>query len=516
MASQWIQSPELAYSNGQGDGEKQVASPQDTTKEVVTGGGYVPNYNGAAGYSGHNDHWQQSFPQHTTAPAPAPASEPEITDHHGEHPTEHPSPKRRNWLIFGIAVLVAIVAGVAGGVAGWVKVNEAKQAQNCGPGAGSAGGGGGGGGGGDSSPPPPFCPTSANDTTGAKNTIRENSALAVAGYQYGKDNDFTIRLFYQAPNDTIIFSTYIAMYGRWTAPRATSSSVKAMGGTPMAATMIYFSYRDTVAPPTPQLQLYFLSPEANLAGYNWRDVVPGGGDDSINPRGILASPKSSLSALWPYVQYTSNRGDVSEVKESATARAFPNFTSSDVGTGASFLVLPGMVDRGGDENEARFFFRGRDGKIRLHTRAADNGVVSASSGSLDLAIPEGAALAGFTYARGGGGLNTLLLFQDAEKARASGSSANGGIVIVSQTDGSSGTKFSAPTSDPVFASAAVPTSITCLTKGPGVRYDQGYVSMALSTRTELNRCYFQSKEGGIREVHYDGTKWSDRGHLPMP
>ncbi|KAL8383285.1 hypothetical protein RB595_006848 [Gaeumannomyces hyphopodioides] len=509
------QSPEVAYGNGQGEGDKQVIPTQDTTKEVVTGGDYTSNSNGAAGYPGHTDYWQQSFHQHTTAPV----SEPNITHSYGGHPTEKPRPRPHTWLLVGVAVLVAIVAGVIGGVTGW-KVTEAKQAQSCSPGGGGSGGGSGsgsGGGGGASPLPPPVCPTSPNETSGAKNTIRGNSALAVVGYQYSNDNDFTIWLFYQAPNDTIMFSTYIAMYGRWTAPRAANTNVQVMGGTPMAATVIYFHYKNDVTPATLQIQLYFLSPGAKLLGHNWRDVRPAGAADGINDKSFIASQRSSLSALWPYVQYSNDKGNVSEVYWSSTERAFPNFTSSDVGTGASFLILPGMVDRGSSANEGRFFFRGRDGKIRLHTRAADNGIVTASSGPLDLAIPEGAALAGFTYGRREGGLNTLLLFQDVDKAKAGGSSANGGITIVSQTDGSSGTKFSSPTSDPVFASADVPTSITCLTKSPGVRTDDGdYLSMALSTRTDLNRCYFQSEQGKIKEVHYDGAKWTDMGHLPMP
>lgn len=233
----------------------------------------------------------------------------------------------------------------------------------------------------------------------------------------------------------------------------------------------------------------------------------------------MASRTTSLSALWPYVQYVSDQGNLSEVWWSSSGRAFPNFTSSDLDTGtgtragaSSHLALPGMLDRGPNENEVRFFFRDREGRIRLHTRAPDNGVVTASSGSLDVAIPEGAALAGFTYGRRDGSLNTLLLFQDVGRAN-----DNGGIVILSQMDGSTGTKFSAPTSDPVFASADVPTSITCLTKGPGVTYDNNaYVSMALSTKTDLNRCYFQSDKGKIKEVLWDGTKWTDLGHLPMP
>lgn len=214
MAFQGGQSPEVAYGNGQGEGDKQVIPFTDTAKEVVTTNGYPPAH--------HNGYGQQSFYQATSEQ---------------QHRT-----KRRTWLLFGVAILVAILAGVAGGVTGW-KVTEARQVQSCAPGAETPDSGKGGGGG-NSPLPPSVCPTSQNETAGVKRTIREHSGLAVAGHQY--DNDFTIRLFYQAPDDTIMFSSYIAMYGRWTAPRAVKASTQVMGGTPMAAAVIYFQYAQPV------------------------------------------------------------------------------------------------------------------------------------------------------------------------------------------------------------------------------------------------------------------------------
>lgn len=70
--------------------------------------------------------------------------------------------------------------------------------------------------------------------------------------------------------------------------------------------------------------------------------------------------------------------------------------------------------------------------------------------------------------------------------------------------------WQSPKTDPVFNGADNPTNIACVTAAASTNPD-----IPLTSATELNRCYFQ-KRGKLIEVHYDGSKWSTLGEIPMP
>lgn len=117
-------------------------------------------------------------------------------------------------------------------------------------------------------------------------------------------------------------------------------------------------------------------------------------------------------------------------------------------------------------------------------------------------------MAGMTTARAGDAtgvkVNTYLLYQDSD----------GSIKYLAQlNDGQ--TSLSGPgQTDAVFATAANPTQLACLTAATS---SAAGVNVPLLPRNDMNRCYFQVKDtGAIREVMHDGTKWVDMGLLPMP
>ncbi|KAL8326026.1 hypothetical protein RB601_000701 [Gaeumannomyces tritici] len=425
---------------------------------------------------------------------------------------------RQRLLLVGVAILVALVAAAVGGVVGWKVTESTKSPSTCAPASG-AGNGGDGREADPKRPPPPLCPTTGMTANGSSKYIRGNSAIAVAGCRSG--DDFFVKLAYQAPDDSIMVSELAAPYGSWDAPRpiVRASAEKMMAGGPLTATVIYVEDQPYYMP---QYQFYYLSDTGKVLGVNFRNHYPGGLTDSVNTQPFMASTRSSMSALWPYVHFKAPDGKFYEVGWSNMARPFPNITATDVAEDSPLLALPLKVDQGASplrDPSVRLFYRGaQDGRLNVHARGGDNGVLREQSGPLGVEIPQGSPLAGFATARQGGGvaLDTVVLFQD----------AGGRILFVSQTaavgggggGGSSNNnnKWSDPKSDPVFSGADVPTRIACLTQGTGVNDGGSQRAMKLSAREDMNMCFFQADGGKLRYVLYQGGQWRNLGYIPMP
>ena len=94
-------------------------------------------------------------------------------------------------------------------------------------------------------------------------------------------------------------------------------------------------------------------------------------------------------------------------------------------------------------------------------------------------------------------VNTCILYQ----------SANGTIEVVWQDDTQSG--WQGPQTYSALADADMGTDISCVTQTAWYNSD-----VSLDTIGPINRCYFQSG-GYVKEVAYDGSNWTDLGHLPM-
>lgn len=106
------------------------------------------------------------------------------------------SPKKKRWLLWAIAGVVAVLVIVGATVGG---VMSTKAAMGDGSTAETSGG-------------------AANDTTSVPppKTIRMNSRLAVTGYWDKSSSNYTLRLFYQGPDDVLRFMEKTSKDSHWT------------------------------------------------------------------------------------------------------------------------------------------------------------------------------------------------------------------------------------------------------------------------------------------------------------
>lgn len=436
-------------------------------------------------------------------PIPAPPKEPAILAYYQQQHHTSPSPDslelagsepvvkagRPRWLVpLFFAVIAAIVSATISGVAVW-KVTSSKYAPD-----------------GSSSPecPANTFPNANVATGGAQRMIRNNSGLAAIGW-YVQDLYF-IQILYQAPNDNVMTSWYQSMFSNWSMPLVVSpdTSVRAVGGTPFAVSTLYrLASAQDGGKMDAQNQFNFLEQSGKVSGYNFRQAWPLGYLDGIARVDNMASTKSSLSSLWPWNHYQDDKGMIQEVDSAINGTAIKAITNASPGT--PLLALPLRTKH--TRSELRLFYRNNDGMLSIYERDF-RGKETTGPGSLgSVSIPSDATLAGFAMARGAqiDSINTIVIWQDASQA-----GDNGGIRIM--TDGESGWK--GPVSNPVFADAGVPTRVACINEGMGeVSSGPG---ITLSMKKDLNMCFFQTKEGKLKYVWYNGTNWVNMGFLPMP
>ncbi|TLS22382.1 uncharacterized protein PpBr36_10085 [Pyricularia pennisetigena] len=425
---------------------------------------------------------------------------------HQTHPAEKANKRattrtRPSWLVAaGVALVAALIAAAVSGIAVW-KATETKGAGTCEATANS-----------DGRPAPTGgkdgeavkCPAIMGTSVGgADKAIRQNSALAAVGWR--TKDEHHMQVFYQDAEDNLMTSWFGSMFVNWTVPRkvAVRSGDKAMGGTPLTVSTIWFSTNvadEFIA----QNQMNYLSPNGTVRGYNFRLIWPMGMPDGIMLQTYQASPQSSLSSLWPFQHYQDPEGSIFEVTQVNSRAKLSDVPNADKGT--PLLALP--VTTKHDGKELRLFYRDTQGNLALYERDS-TGKVTDATASLGMSIPADAKLAGFASARAatGPGINTFVLWQDESQAK-----ENGGIRIVSQTDGAKDWK--GPVSDPVFKDADVPTHVACINEGMGGDIPSQAL-VALTANSELNRCFFQAGRK-LKQVWHDGKRWVDLGFVLMP
>jgi hypothetical protein len=140
---------------------------------------------------------------------------------------------RMKWIAVGVAVLaIIVVAAVAGAAVGTRNADASKAAPAVSSRPSSSDGGGG-----------------PNTAASAATQIRPNSGLAASGNFWG--TDYSIRLFFQGPDDKLRYMVYQTNFGTWTAVQETVTRSAALSGSPLGASTIFFGSGAVVCPQRP-------------------------------------------------------------------------------------------------------------------------------------------------------------------------------------------------------------------------------------------------------------------------
>ncbi|TLD25002.1 hypothetical protein PspLS_05906 [Pyricularia sp. CBS 133598] len=414
-------------------------------------------------YPQHQYHRQQdyaslpSFPPGAAPTGSTTGSEPKASD-------EKPGRSRPSGLVaILIAVLSALVAATISGVAVW-KLTEVQKSSTTEPTS-------------PNSPTTPTvgeggavaCPAIAGTTVGgATKVVRSNLALAAVGLRVR--DEYYIQLAYQDPNDNLMTSWFSSL---WEAGPAYGA----------------------------QHNFNYFSPNGTVLGYNfasaWQLGLP---DDIVSQQGFIALANSSFTSLWPLTYYQTNEAimEVDYAGAGISSKTLPGL--SNAAKGSPLLALP--VGATHNFYELRLSYRDTDGKLAVFERDS-HGTMTDNTGALGVNVPADAGLGGFATAR------QALLWQDVLHK-----DENGGIRFLSQTDGDK--EWKGPASNPVFSGADVPTHVTCVKEGMGVKGLSKQHVIPLPNKRDLNRCYYQADGGKLKQVWHDGTRWVDLGYVLMP
>ncbi|KAK1954705.1 hypothetical protein LY78DRAFT_435400 [Colletotrichum sublineola] len=405
--------------------------------------------------------------------------------HHGVHGAQQPGRGRRfPWPPFAIGGLIVLVlGGIVGGIIGWKVVENHSQqpAENL-----------------------PGAVGSPLSTSATK--IMQNSALAAVGWRFGPD--ITLQVFFQGADASMRRSQYMSLFQNWTAPMEAGAAPKA--NSPFGASQLWTKPTEAL-PEIPQTEVFYIGSPNSILGVNWRDGFSRGGlPDSVNEGGYtLSNTGTQMAAYWPSTLLQASNGDVMEVFYDYKAPKFqePTAVGITASPGSALVILPREVIHSAGEgtasSSARIIYRSTDGRLENYDRTSGGQKVT-SSGQLPVTVDSNFTMAGFAVARldsGSGGssaVNTWILYQD---------SKTGKISYVYEDDA---TGWKGPETDAVFEGADNPTHLACVTAS-SAKVPQ----VPLVASHDLSHCFFQVKRQ-LKHVHFDGSKWSDMGFLPIP
>jgi hypothetical protein len=258
-------------------------------------------------------------------------------------------------------------------------------------------------------------------------------------------------------------------------------------------------------PPLHQTEFFYVSAPGLLNGQNWRDGFDAGGiPDSVAQNRVNVPAGSQMGAFWPTIVFQDTTGELLEVMYNYSSNGFTSPRKLPVtgSTGSPILVLPQTASYNGGRatnfTTIRVIYRSQSGQLSMYDRTT-TGTQLPTTGAIPVNIAGNSPLAGFATARSAasGDTNTYVLYQD-----------EGGIIrYISQT---SGTEWSDPQTDAVFDGADNPTKITCATAAA-----MGTPSVPLGAGNDMNQCFFQAGKK-LKQVHFDGKKWVNKGFVPIP
>lgn len=255
-----------------------------------------------------------------------------------------------------------------------------------------------------------------------------------------------------------------------------------------------------------------------------------GNGGTFNEFAIPAAPTSRLASYWPFLLSQNGDGALRWTRYWGTKPDRPFWENQNITLKASdaagLVAVPaktryleaGAVVYRRDDGKLFNYFAEKDGNTQGTSWA--NGAFSLSFplppsplftsltrvllpriGNLaKFSIPAASALGGFTVARSSAAtdnaVDTHLLYQDAA----------GVLQTVWQDDAAD---WKGPQTHPAFAGADAGTDIACLT---AAAWDSSGVS--ITAATDLARCFFQVRNL-VREVHWTGSGWENKGFLPI-
>ncbi|KAH8675545.1 hypothetical protein BX600DRAFT_507775 [Xylariales sp. PMI_506] len=362
----------------------------------------------------------------------------------------------------------------------------------------------------------PTAPDNNNTDVAPLTEIRTNSRLAVTGWR-GATGNYTLRFFFQDPDNNIRFMDKMSIDSNWTDP----VTLDTLDYKPQPNSSISAGYYPGVNPA--QIELFYIDTNQIIRGQYFSTSVPQKGTpSSINRYPLEVSSGSTISCYFPNLITQDDDSHLRWLRmlgASSTNTSQPwwiNDTSQSLtgsmGTGLAMLPLAQHY-----ESSVGLIYRAAaNGSLATATRiynitggtAYDDGLWDGTSApKLAVDVPAASAIGALSVGRQYTtlDLNTYILYQD--------ESASLQVVWQDGGNGSSGSNntWQGPETYDALNDAEPGTDIACVTQGAW-----GIPEILVSSEQDMNRCFFQERDTRrVKEVWYNGTDWNFVGYVPL-
>ncbi|KAF2681745.1 hypothetical protein K458DRAFT_391695 [Lentithecium fluviatile CBS 122367] len=286
------------------------------------------------------------------------------------------------------------------------------------------------------------------------NLIWNQTSLAVTGWRYNHEKDFSMRLFYQDDQGYLqILAIESTSKDSWTPG---TKFVKAKQGTPLAD-------------------------ETGFSG-------------SPSAQNITPAHDTRLASYWPSVTYQNADNTFSEVQYNCTNSAINCWNSNNLkraGPGPSATLAMGSSRR--NLNGILLSYHHEGGELVNSSWSNNTNMWSSKELSHSILRSHFASVFAIPRSHDGDALNFHVLYQDSDVSDISWLWKQGG-------------PWGAQTMDQALKGAMRGTSIACLTQ-------ESWWKKTLVADLEISRCYFFGQEGKLRSVHLVDNVWNDLGFV---